>query len=186
MLHNDYRTPKMERKEWPVIPEDVYQVAIEDITTITVKKFHSEEEEDVFNFQFVILEEGEYKGQRLFKRVRPIVFDGGGKNRPSYLYQIFKAAMKVEPSVEQVELGLTGKELNELIGKQIRVNVKVSPPNNAGKTFSNVEGVMHAKTEMAMPALKTKAPGSTKVAEEGIDDDVENEQDEVEPKDMPF
>ncbi len=194
MLSPSYKTPPKEQREWKTIPEDVYQVAIEDINP-GYKEYKGQREE-VLVFQFIILDDGEFKGERLFKKMKPVVYDGANSNRPSYLYQIWKAAMKVEPTQEQLASGLTSEELNSLIGQQLRVSVKLSPPAANGKIYSNVEGVMQAKTLLELPKLKQKAPVEFKreEAEATVDYDDEHETEDVndalqaskDPKDLPF
>ncbi|QGH73103.1 MAG: protein of unknown function DUF669 [Podoviridae sp. ctviO18] len=201
MLKSDYRTPKSEFKEWKIIPEGIYQVVIEDIKPVFVKNKFNPEGEEKLNFQFVILDDGEYHGERLWRRVTPNVFDGATNNRPSYLYQILKAANKVEPTEQQKNEGLSGDELNALIGKQLVVMVKVSAPNAQGKVFSNVEGLTTAKSLLPVPKLKTSDPielqrpeaTGTEQGEEDIvgEDDIEDINGELSAnskrgRDLPF
>lgn len=179
-----------------MIPEDLYQCVIEDITPVTTKKWGKpDEEEEKLNFKLLILDDGEFKGQRLFKRVKPVVYDGAETNRPSYLYQIFKAAMKAEPTEKQIHEGLSGNELNALIGKQIRVSVKLSAPDAKGKVYSNVDGILAAKTEMEAPKLHTKSPADVQSrgpvntpAGQINDEDIPliDSDEQVDPSDLPF
>ena len=67
MINNDLEIKQNEEKrEFDVLPEDVYEAVIKDIKSVQKKKYLSEELEDVLNFEFVILDD-KYKGRKLWK-----------------------------------------------------------------------------------------------------------------------
>lgn len=73
-----------EGKTYTVVPEGVYDVQVTNISTITTKKFQSTEEENVFLFEFTIIE-GEQKGNKVFRRIRPRL---GVEPKESNLYKV--------------------------------------------------------------------------------------------------
>src|SRR3954464_14646629 len=71
--NTEMKTP--EKKDWPVLPEDIYQVEITDLTAEEAE--WKGEKKDVFKFEFTIIEDGQYYGRKLWKkgtRVSPIPF----------------------------------------------------------------------------------------------------------------
>jgi len=65
-LPADMEMKSPEKKEWPIIPEDVYQVEITDLTA--VEDEYKGEKKEVFKFEFTIIEDGPYYGRKLWKK----------------------------------------------------------------------------------------------------------------------
>jgi hypothetical protein len=71
-----FETP--ERKIYEALPADMYQVQITDIAEKLMPPYGKpfdipdEEKETFINFEFTILDEGEYRGRKLWKAVRPV------------------------------------------------------------------------------------------------------------------
>ena len=91
-------------REFRLVPEDVYQVAIEDI--VPVETEYQGKKMEKLRFQFVILGKGEYAGERLFRKAVPIV---SNYNRPSVMWQIVQAATvsPMSPGVMRRDPALT-------------------------------------------------------------------------------
>lgn len=122
-----------------VLPEDTYQVVINDIVQEEQKKYNSDEIEEVFRFQFKVVEEGVCYGEKLIKSVRPILSEGFEGGNPSWLYRIYEAAgLSVNPEKE-----IKAEDVNSLIGKQIRLIVKVV--EKEGKKYNKITDILKAK-----------------------------------------
>jgi hypothetical protein len=134
-----------EKKVWPLIPEDVYQVQITDLTA-EVSEFKGEKK-DVFKFEFTIIEDGAYYGRKLWKKgvqTVPIPY-ASGKN--PLTWKVASAVAK-HPLTEEEGKAYTAAAMNAMIGKQIRINVTVTAPKDDGKQFNNVESILSAKQEL--------------------------------------
>ena len=116
MLDETFEVKKPEKKDFTLIPEGIYEASIVDVNEKERRKYKSTETEQALNFQFEI-EEGEYKGNYLWKMVSPVYNEGFEGGQPSWLYQIFRAcgALVVEP---------TAQDINGLIGKRVKIIVK--------------------------------------------------------------
>lgn len=179
MLQNNFKTPINQSQEFDVLPEDIYHVVIEDVNLEERQVYQSKDVEEVLNFKFTILDQGEYLGNKVWKKIRPILNAGWDGGSPSDLYELWKSAMKVLPSQQQLENGLSGDEINSLIGEQLRVTLKVKT-SQKGKEYNKIEGFMSAKSKLSAPKLKSKEPGQIKKLEtrkeveetyEALDDD---------------
>ena len=161
MLQNNYQTPVNQREEFDVLPEDVYQVVIEVANLEERQAYQSKDIEEVLNFKFMIIEDGEYKGRKVWKKIRPTVNAGWEGGSPSDLYELWRAATGVFPTEQQKKDGLTGNDINSLIGRQIRVTLKIKTTAK-GKEYNKIEGFMSVKSELAAPKLKPKEAGEVK------------------------
>lgn len=138
----ELKTP--EKKEWPLIPEDVYQVQITDLTAEEsewqgVKK-------DVFKFEFTIIEDGPYYGRKLWKkgsRVSPCPATNG---KAPLTWKVASAVLK-HALTEDEGKSFTIADMNGLIGKQLRASVSVTPPKD-GKQYNNAESFLMAKVDL--------------------------------------
>ena len=127
-----------------VIPPDVYEVVIAAIAPIEAKKYMSEEMETVLKFEFVIAD-GDHKGSKLFKRIRPKL---GINPKPSNLYLCWAAVLGKNPG----EDSFADFHLSNLIGKQVRVTVTNSQKGD--NTYSNVDTFMTSKVAKLAQAEK--------------------------------
>ena len=164
MLQNNFKTPISQKGDFENLPEDIYHVVIEDVNLEERQVYQSQDVEEVLNFKFTILEEGPYLGQKVWKKIRPILNAGWDGGSPSDLYELWKSAMKVLPNQQQLENGLSGDEINGLIGEQLRVTVKIKT-SGKGKEYNKIEGFMVAKSKLSAPKLKSKEPGEIKKLE---------------------
>lgn len=141
-----------ENKDWNPIPEDIYQVVIKDIDEKIMKKFQSEEEDAFYHVKFTILDgEGEAANQQVSCFCARKWFSGNKKMSPSKLVNLVKAVYAFYyPKLSVVELeaeDMSIKVINDLIGKQLRINVKL----NADGTNNKVSDFMAIKKELPIP-----------------------------------
>lgn len=117
-LQPGYKAQKAERQEFEAIPAGVYQAEITDINEVERAKYRKpDEKEKVLDIEFVILDEGEAKARRLWKKVRPFVVAG---EKPSLLYQLMTHAL-ARPDLPEDEALAT--DVGVLIGKQLMLVV---------------------------------------------------------------
>ncbi len=138
----EMKTP--EKKEWPVIPEDVYQVEITDLTA--EEKEWKGEKKEVFKFEFTFIEPGEYYGRKMWKagsRVSPLP---SSNNKAPLTWKVASAVAK-HPLTEEEGKAYTIADMNALIGKQLRISVMVTPPKE-GKQYNNVDSFLMAKVQL--------------------------------------
>lgn len=159
MLESGFKTRTAPKREFKLIPDGFYQVALEDI--VPVDDLFKGEHQLKLRLQWRILDEGELQGERLFLKVTPTV--SNFNNNPSWLFQVIKELSGAEPTeADQAEGGVDGDQLNKLIGKQAIVMVKTNKSTN-GQTYSNIKGLTKAKALLPLPELKTKPPIATPV-----------------------
>jgi hypothetical protein len=139
-------------QEWKPVAEDMYQVVIKDIDEKIMKKYQSEDEEAFYQFKLVILdgdEESNLQSLNVFCSRK--WFGGSKKAQPSKLVTLVKAVYAFYyPKLSVIELEadeMTPAVINDLIGKQIRVAVKI---NEAG-TGNKVTEFMAVRKELAVP-----------------------------------
>lgn len=143
-LSEDVEIKTPEKKDWPVMPEDVYQVQITDLTAEEsewqgVKK-------DVFKFEFTIIDEGEYYGRKLWKKGSRVSPCPSSNNKAPLTWKVASAVLK-HALTEEEGKSFRIADMNALIGKQLRVSVTVTPPKD-GKQYNNVESFLMTKTEL--------------------------------------
>jgi hypothetical protein len=202
-VSGDFPVQAPPAKEWNPVPEDVYQVVIKDIDEKDMQKFQSTEMETFYLFKFVILEGEEgVKNETLTAFVARKWFAGSTKGKktlnPSKLVNLVKAAYgfyypKLDVSFLTAD-DMTAPVVNDLIGKQLRIAVKM----NDDKTNNKVTDFMAIKKELEISSeIKVAQPKSVAQPKVGAMDStpaksVTNEQPEEvkseEPKtdDIPF
>jgi hypothetical protein len=141
-LSKDVELKTPEKKDWPLIPEDVYQVEITDLTA--EESDYMGQKKEVFKFEFTIIEDGEHYGRKLWKRgsrVSPIPYKNG-KN--PLTWRVASAVAKHALTEEEGKAYIID-DMNALIGKQLRVTVSVTEPKPDGKQYNNVDSFLPAK-----------------------------------------
>jgi len=140
---NNITFKKPEKREFELLPEEVYEVVISSIEEgERVVYQHPDEKEEIIKFTFEI-EEGEYKGRKLWKDCSPIMWPGSDKGSPSTLYLIYSAGAGKKLSMEECEfVGLT--EINELEGKRLRAIV-IQKKSSKGELVNKVDGFLPAR-----------------------------------------
>jgi len=144
---------KVEKKEYEPIKANIYQVQISDIREKYKAPWGSpqgsEQTELYLTFEFLILNQGEYFGRKLWKDVRPVapVPSEDAKFKPSWLWRIISAVIGHPLSFsEGVNWGV--QDTNNLIGRQLRLIVNQTPKNAQGKSYNNITDVLPIEAEI--------------------------------------
>lgn len=171
MINENFSIPKREGQVFDPLPENVYQVELLDIEVQEKPKYKQPDQvENVFSFQFTLLNGKDKKGESLRGRNIWLNFVPTylyiGKNGKNKLFQIIEAMLRRELTQEE-EATMEAVKLNKLIGKQCRVVVK----NKAGKdnaVFSNIDSLLPFEFPIAglTEEEKEKARVKNKSAEE--------------------
>lgn len=165
------RVEAPEQGDWKPVPEDIYQAVIKDVDEKIMKKFKSEDEDAFYVFKLVILDEGEdIQGQSVNVFCARKWFGGSKKASPSKLVTLTKAVYAYYyPRVSVIELEadeMTPAVFNDMIGKQLRVSVKINEEGTANK----VSDFMAIKKELEVPEDVKIAPVAKKhLAKPGAD-----------------
>lgn len=186
-------------QEWTPVPEDIYQVVLKDIVEKDVPVWGAKDGsmETKYLFKFVILDEGEAQGQMLTDFAAPKWFSGNTKKKfsPSRLVTIFKAIYgHYYPKLDVGDLSEPGtNQINDLIGKQVRVTVKVGGQDN---NWNKITEYTKIKEEMEIPegvkiegvtsSPKKAAPAPAKASEPEKEEDEEEEMEEEIDRPMPW
>lgn len=137
------------KKEFSLIPEGLYQVQLHDIVEKQKPDFKNPSVlKNFFTFTFIILNEGELRGRRLWLDVSAVPpYPPSEGRKQSWMYKVISAIEK--HSITQDEAGgYDAAKFNTLIGEQIQVVVKHSPPKASGKVYANIDSVMAASSKM--------------------------------------
>src|SRR5579864_1094786 len=81
-----------EKKDWPLIPQDVYQVQITDLTA--EESEWKGEKKDVFKFEFTIIEDGAYYGRKLWKKGSRVSPCPSTNNKAPLTWKVASAVLK--------------------------------------------------------------------------------------------
>lgn len=171
MISEEIVVEKREKKEYPPLPENIYQVELLDINSDKRPTYDTrllpkdkQELETVLNFQFTLLNGKQnnesLRGRNIWKNFVPVYLYEGKKGKNA-LMQILEAILGVSMS-ESSGNNWTTKELNELIGKQCRIGIKNKSKD--GKTFSNIEAFYVA--EAGIDGLTEEEKENAKVKKE--------------------
>lgn len=152
---------KQEEKVWDILPNDVYQAEVLDIELKEEKKWNSEEIINKLVFTFVVVEEGEFYGRRLWQYATPKLtkFKGG-----SNLYKVLSGIAGRQLTDEECaspEDTCSDEALNALIGKQVRLTVGQKEKKN-GELKNIIDGFMPVKTALPAFVPKEKTEGAEK------------------------
>lgn len=120
------------------IPMDRYTVQIKDVNLVTQLAFKSTQEEEVLNYQFVVLDEKMYetsekeqastRGRYLWKRCRLAM------NQRSWLYKLAKAVIGRDLTKEEV----AEFDPESIIGKQVDVMVEQQESKDGQQIYLNI------------------------------------------------
>lgn len=133
------------KKEFDLLPEDTYEAEITKIDLKPDQPSYNDPKvlEDLFNFEFTIVDEGEFKGRKQWKLLRPVMSSGGGNVDPSWLYKIFCAANQIRLSDDEAKMVKVDK-INLLEGQKIRI-VVIQKADKKGKMWNRVDNVLPSK-----------------------------------------
>jgi hypothetical protein len=202
MLDNNLVIPKNEATEYKPFPEDIYSVQFLDVNAKEVETYDSKEArkkdptlaqimETIFDFQFVLLEgkdgETDLRGRNIFQNFVPsyLYISSKGKNK---LFQIVESLQGSPLSQKQEAEGITGADLNALIGKHCRV-VTINK-THGDKTYSNIDKFLVAKGNFEPLTVKEKEDAKVKPkVDEGAEQKAESDYEgvpELTESDVPF
>ena len=189
---------KKEGKEYPPLPKEVYQVQLLEVTdeqkpTYDTKKLPEAEQvlETILSFQFTLLEGKDDEDKDLRGRNVWANFVQGmlyiGKNGKNKLYRIVEALLGRELTQEEEAKGITGTMLNELIGKQCRLNVE--PVVKGDKTYDNITDWLKSKEDLAPLTDEEKKEATVTKKEEAPKEEApkaEDNEEEIDIEAIPF
>jgi hypothetical protein len=157
MINDDYVVPKEDKKEYPLLPKNIYQVECLDIQLKDATGQYAQAGDKNFAFQFTLLA-GSDKGESLRGRnvwdnfVKTSLFIG--KKGKSNIWQIIEAFIGRELTQEEVVQGVKGSMINSFIGKQIRIFIDHKTSEKDGKIYNIITSYM--PTEVTAPSLTEK------------------------------
>lgn len=144
MLESNYKLQEPAKKIYEPLSPDVYQFQLMDIESKQQTKYLSDEMEDVLNFTFVCLEEGENYGRRIWKTVPPKLVGGA---KPSGLYTLLAGLTGKQFSKEEcrnVHETVTPEFLNALVGHQVRLALEIHT-TTTGKKVNKITSYLPVK-----------------------------------------
>lgn len=183
-LDESYKMPEQGglRQEFDPLPEDTYQVQILDIKLKKDQPSFKDPEvkHDLFAFTFVIVEKGEFFKRRLWKDVTQKInpaFSGGSA---SWLYRIYCSALGINLTEEEIK-GITTKDVNNLIGRQLRLLVK-HKLTKKGEIKDVIEETLPVKEELEFNPVDSV----TKVKKTTDIEPITSSDEEIDVDDIPF
>jgi hypothetical protein len=166
---NDWEAPKS--KEYPPLPEDVYQVFIKDVELTKGKAYQSNDEIWQLNFTFQVLEEGEFYGRRLWKRITPVISAAKANKKPANFNLVYEAVYKKTPYENQLA-AINASVINDFIGKQLRLAVREAV-SEEGKPVNRIDSYLATKKELPLPKKELEDnEEKEEPAQEGEDYDI--------------
>jgi hypothetical protein len=186
MLDENIKCEKVEGKEYPSIPKDLYQVELLDITLKDAVGKYAKEGDKNFAFQFTILkgrdekqekdENKELRGRNIWDNFVPDYLFIGKKGKNS-LYKICEVYLNRELTPQEEAEGITGKMLNEFIGKQCRVSIEGKKVGD--NVYNNITDYFVA-TEQLTPLTKEEKGDAEVKAKDKV------KEEEIAVEDIPF
>jgi hypothetical protein len=132
---------KVEKKQYELLPEDIYEAEVFDVKEVEDQGYQTEEMEEKIEFTFNILDE-QYKGRKLWKKVRAVIADGTKSPKPSELYKILCSL----DNVNWGEKDVTPEDINKMIGKKCRIVVK-QKTSLKGNGYNIITDVLKSKAK---------------------------------------
>lgn len=178
-VQDDLKIEKQEGKEYPPIPKDVYQVQLIDVEQKEKANYDTRNKpeaeqvmETVLNFQYALLEgkdgEEELKGRRVWANFVPSYLYISSKNGKNKLYRTVEALLGRELELKEEAEGITGKMINDLIGKQCRLSIEPKVKND--KTYDNITDWLKSNNDLEPLSDEEKTSEDTE--EEVSTDDI--------------
>lgn len=203
MLDNNLVAEKKESVEYEPLPDDMYQVELLDVNAKVEESYNSKKAratdptlepvmETVFDFQFTLLDGEEngksLRGRNLWQNFVPSFLYISTKNGKNKLYQIIEAFQGSPLTDKQEAEGISGSEINALIGKQCRVVTKNKAKGD--KIYTNIDSFLSAKTKLEPLTAEEKEAARVKPkddeAEAKAERDFVGEAQALTPEDIPF
>lgn len=119
-----------ESKDFELLAEDTYTLQLLDIEERQEPSYDDKTVlEDKLNFSFVVLDEGDNRGRRLWRSVTPVI------SEKSNLLKVIQALVGKNLSQEEQDAFDTNA-LNSLIGSQVRAVVGVTGTGKSNKILN--------------------------------------------------
>lgn len=135
MLSENFKISRPEKKEYDLLPEDVYEAVIKNAEDVIQTKYQSKEEESVIEFTFEITK-GEFKDRKLWKKIRPMVSGAFEKGQASGLYILLKAV-----NGEVLDGEVSSELINNLIGKEVKI-VVIIKESDSKKQYNKIDNFL--------------------------------------------
>lgn len=135
MIPSNYTAKLSETKKYAVVPDGLYTIKMEKIELKTGLDKKTGEPQDTFSITYNI-EEGSYKGQKVWANWIPSYLYISNKTGKNKLYQVVESALSRELTQIEIMQGLSGDFLNGLIGTTVNAMIVVVSKN--GKDFNNI------------------------------------------------
>ena len=177
----DLIVPESKGTNFKPLETGMYQVQVFDIKEKMKAPYNApldaEKTVPFYEFEFVVLDEGDNRGRRLWKDVKPLApVPSQAGRRPSKMWEIVSAVEK-HPLTKDEGKGYNKDRVNALIGKQLIVFVIQKPPKPDGRIYNDIQAFSGAKADMK---LYTAEEAEAKRKE------FEAKQNDVKVEDIPF
>lgn len=158
--------PSANKKSFPPIKAGLYTVQVWDIKEILKAPYNApldaEKNVPFYTFEFTILNEGEFRGRRLWKDVKPVApIPPLGGRRSAKMWEIV-SAIEGHPFTYEEGKHYAKDNVNALIGRQLNVFVMQKPPKANGKIYNDINAFTSCDKELP---LYTKEEAEAKRAE---------------------
>lgn len=172
MLPSGKKFEVREKKSYPPLPEDIYQVELLDIEMESVPdKNNPGRMNDVLKFQFVVLDDATFqaegqvqktRGRSIFRNFVP-TYIWEKNNEKNALYQITKAIIMREMKPEEMA-NFSSDFINKLIGYQCRVTTLnvAGKGKNADQVYTNIDKFLPKKDVMPKLTAEEKEKATMK------------------------
>lgn len=170
-VSNNLKLVIPEKKEFEALPPNLYQVQIEDIRQVFKRPYKAPQDaeatEEYLTFEFIILNEGEYRGRKQWKDVRPVppTPSEGNGFKPSWMWRIVSAVFG-HPFTFAEGSSFGPEDVNALIGRQLRLMVNQNPKGD--KVYNNITDVLPVEKDME-PILADNMPSESVKPATGYD-----------------
>lgn len=148
MINKPLNVEGTAKKEYELLPKDVYQVQLEDIELKEQQKYQSLEMQEVLNFTFVVIEEGKYYGRKIWQTCSQKM---AGGQKQSNLYKVLSALEGREFTIDEC---INPSFLNDVdfmngqIGKQLRLTIGQKVGEQTGKMKNFIDSFLPVKTKL--------------------------------------
>lgn len=173
MLDSNFKATKQERKEFPLIPADVYHAKVLDISSKTEESYNSkmgktegQEFSTTLTFKFELLDNGQV-GQIMWSNYIPSDLWVSPKTGKCKLFKIVEALIARDLTPNEIMTGLSGDNLNSLVDKTCRVLVEHTEKN--GKVYANITNWMKLSNPLLVKAQELHSSIPVQNTQETVD-----------------
>lgn len=172
-----------EGKEFEVLPEEVYHAEVLDVEFKMQKKWQSDEEESTLVFTFVVIEDGEHYGRRLWQYATPkLTKFKGGSNLYKVLTGLYGRQLTDDECASPEET-CSDDAINDLIGRQVRLGVGQKVKENGElkniinsffkvKKGDELPSYVQAEKDADAPKVQPKASTKKKAVKEDDEEEI--------------